>query len=304
MKFIGSLFQLLGKSLRNSLHIIVLLLFVASFTLNIVMFAGSAAYSAASSAFHAVTGITTVAMRHADEVADLGGQLAKERAAKKKVRSKLAQVTEDLTTEQAAKRKLRVEMGDLAENLAIERATSRKLRTELRDAAPGVVLFRGRKVAIKEAVDTTANRISRRAATTSTRELGSMAGEAIPYLGIAVVVGATALELKDLCDTLKDMSELQRAFDPNAGVSDEQKTVCAQRVPTRAELWEMAKTSPGHAWEGLPIASDWVGMDEVDEERRDDYAEARRIEQTRGSRERQAMFEAAIAAGAVEARDN
>jgi len=49
----------------------------------------------------------------------------------------------------------------------------------------------------------------------------------------------------------------------------------------------------------LPIASDWTGLDEVEEERRDDLVEVRRVEQTRGSLERQAMFEKAIEAGEV-----
>lgn len=188
-------------------------------------------------------------MQYADEVAELGSELSQERVAIRKVRSELTDVTEDLATERATTRKLRAEVGDVAERLAIERATTRQLRSELSKAAPDVVLFRGRKVAIKEAVGTTAERISRRAAVTSAREIGSMAGEAIPYLGIAVIVGATALELKDLCDNLKDMSELRRAFDPDATESDEQQTVCAQRVPTREELWEIAKASPGNAWE-------------------------------------------------------
>ena len=222
--------------------------FVLSISLNVLMFIGGMAYSAASSAFHAMTGIRTVAMQHADEVAELGSELSQERAAKRQARSELTDVTGDLAAERATTRKLRAEMGDVAESLAVERATTRKLRSELREAAPAFVMHRGRKVAIKEAVDTTAERISRRAAATSTREIGSMAGEAIPYLGIAVVVGATALELKDLCDTLKDMDELRRAFDPDATDSDERQTVCAQRVPTREELWEIAKASPGNAW--------------------------------------------------------
>ncbi|SHM55911.1 hypothetical protein SAMN05444398_1228 [Roseovarius pacificus] len=44
----------------------------------------------------------------------------------------------------------------------------------------------------------------------------------------------------------------------------------------------------------LPMASDWMGWDELPEERRDSYVEVRRIEPTRGARERRALFEEAF----------
>ena len=42
-----------------------------------------------------------------------------------------------------------------------------------------------------------------------------MPGEAVPYLGTAVIVGVTAREIGDLCATLKDISALKRAFNPS-----------------------------------------------------------------------------------------
>ena len=44
----------------------------------------------------------------------------------------------------------------------------------------------------------------------------------------------------------------------------------------------------------LPISYDWMGWDELPEERRDSYADVRRIEPTRGSLERRALFEKAF----------
>lgn len=194
------------KVIKWAWRLIFVGLLVLSISLNVAMFVGGMLYNAASSAFHAMTGLRPVAMQHADEVAELTSEVAQERAAK------------------------------------------RKLRAELADTSSDIVTYRGQKVALKDAVNRTAERVSKRAAATSAREVTSMAGEALPYVGIAVVVGATALELRDLCDTMKDMSELQRALDPNTRVSDEEKTVCAQRVPTRDELWAAVKSSPGTAW--------------------------------------------------------
>ena len=42
-----------------------------------------------------------------------------------------------------------------------------------------------------------------------------MPDEALPYLGIAIIVGITILEISDLYATLKDMSALKRSFNPS-----------------------------------------------------------------------------------------
>ena len=236
------------KFIKSIIKLLVVILLVISITLNVAMFVGGAIYQVASSAFRAVTGIRTVAMQHADKVASLTTDLGKERVAKKQLRGELADATTDLSSERAASRKLRVELTDSTTQLSLERTTTKKLRSELSDTSTDLVTFRGKKVAIKEAVGSTADRISRRAVTTSSREVGAMAGEAIPYIGTAVIVGVTALELKDLCDTLKDMDELRSAFDPDMKRSEDRKTVCAMEVPSREELWAIAKASPEKAW--------------------------------------------------------
>jgi hypothetical protein len=239
-------------------------LLALSLTINIALFIGGSFYKMASSAFGALTGVRTLVAQHADEVAQLSLDLADERAAKKKMNSELTEAAADLSTRHAdevaklsseladerfARNKLRGEMTNAANELATERVISKELRSELADPHSRVVTFRGRKLAIRDAVDDTAKRISKRAVVTSSREVGSMAGEALPYVGVAVIVGATALELKDLCDTLKDMGELQKAVSPEATDDEgDATTVCNQQVPSKEDLWEMAKNSPKSAW--------------------------------------------------------
>lgn len=75
-----------------------------------------------------------------------------------------------------------------------------------------------------------------------------MAGESLPWIGTAVIVGVTALELKDLCDTIRDMNALKIAFNPELEPSEDELTVCSARVPSRQELWASTKASPGVAW--------------------------------------------------------
>jgi hypothetical protein len=47
---------------------------------------------------------------------------------------------------------------------------------------------------------------------------------------------------------MKDIGELQRAFNPGASLDVDEKKVCDQRVPTTEELWETVKSSPETAW--------------------------------------------------------
>jgi hypothetical protein len=135
-----------------------------------------------------------------------------------------------------------------ADEVATQKATVKRLRSELDDPLARKIVFKGQRVAAREAVESTTDRISRRAVKSSSREVGSMFVEAIPYAGVAVIAGVTALELKDLCDTMKDMNALRRAFSPDNTPTEDQTTVCAVSVPTKDQLWDKIKASPQSAW--------------------------------------------------------
>jgi hypothetical protein len=92
------------------------------------------------------------------------------------------------------------------------------------------------------------NRIRLRAVNGAARDLGAMFGEAIPYLGVIAIVGATTWDLKDACDTLKDIKELESAFGSASGVEEDLTTVCGQAVPTKGEVWASVRSSPERAW--------------------------------------------------------
>ena len=118
--------------------------------------------------------------------------------------------------------------------------------TELRK--PKVVRYRGHSRMLSEAVEDTAERVSRRTATGATRNAGSVFAEAIPFAGIAVIVGVTAWDLKDACDTMYDLHQLELAFNPSAAADPEATEVCGLTVPTKEEVWRTVKSSPGSAW--------------------------------------------------------
>jgi hypothetical protein len=108
--------------------------------------------------------------------------------------------------------------------------------------ARGPVRYRGADATVKDAVKDTADRISRRVATATARNVATLPGEALPYVGAAVAVAATAWEVQDACALMQEMAELATAFE--VGTPPERDSVCGQPVPTRAEIWAAVVESP------------------------------------------------------------
>lgn len=136
-----------------------------------------------------------------------------------------------------------------------------------------VVKANGERKFLTEAVRSTSERIAKRTASGATRNLASVFGEAVPTIGIGVIAGATAWELKDACDTMRDLHDLDVALDPANANPVDATEVCGLKVPTKEEIWDMVKASPGAAWElakdampELPEMPEWTlpEMPEVD----------------------------------------
>ncbi len=78
----------------------------------------------------------------------------------------------------------------------------------------------------------------------ASRNVVSTFAESIPLWGVTVVVGVTALELKEACDTAKDMQELNLAFNPELTSEETAQEVCGMSVPSMDEIWTKIKDSP------------------------------------------------------------
>jgi len=102
-----------------------------------------------------------------------------------------------------------------------------------------------------EAIMDIARRISKRQAINAARNAGGAFGEAVPMLGVAAIVGLTAMEIKDACDTIRDSVAIRQVFDPEIEMSDEELTACGQVVPPKEELMATALASPQIAWDKL-----------------------------------------------------
>lgn len=126
------------------------------------------------------------------------------------------------------------EVAELTVDIDHERRLNRRLRSEALE--------------VRGAADDILRRVARRTSVSATRDVASIPAEAIPYLGAAVIVGATALEVRDMCQNLQDLAELQQLIDPSSIPSPEAQTVCALEVPTRQEVIQAVSNAPQEAW--------------------------------------------------------
>lgn len=112
------------------------------------------------------------------------------------------------------------------------------------------VVHRGERKLLSQAVKDTTQRVARRTAIDSARNVSSTFAEAVPAVGVAVIVGVSVWELKDACDTMRDLHELEVAVDPSVANDPSVTEVCGLRVPSKEEVWAKVVASPAEAWEG------------------------------------------------------
>ena len=203
------------KLLRFTRRTIMAGLLVAMLALNVATIAFSSVAFLLSSAFEAVTGAASVTSTLREEV---------------NVKNK--RIT-DLEVDVDAKNR---RIASLSDELAESRASR-------------WVDYRGERRMVSEAVENTSERISKRLVISTGRNVGAVFGEAVPFFGIAVIVAATTWELKEACDTMDDLYELDIAFNPDNAVPADHSEVCGLQVPTKEEIWQFVKDSPGAAWE-------------------------------------------------------
>lgn len=213
----------------------------ASLSLTIAMAFSSTVFTAVSGLADALGGGKTVLSRFRSRETELEAKLASEKVAHdaeiKALTARFREQEAELTTKLSAERAARD---------AEVKALNRELEP-LRLRADGKVLYRGEKRLLSEAVKDTSDRVVRRAERASLRNVASTFGEAIPVYGIAVIVASTAWELHDACAMMKEMRELDAAFNPDNPISDPE--VCGIRPPTTEQIWTSIKSSPGAVWE-------------------------------------------------------
>lgn len=131
---------------------------------------------------------------------------------------------------------------------------------------PSTIKFNGTVMKTRAAIKLMSNSIALRASVRAGRAIGSLPAQAIPMgVGTSVVIGVTAWDLKDACDTTRELYELNKAIDPDSTEDFEVDKVCGYTLPTSEEVLEIAKESPQMAWdtakEYVPNAETFSNID-------------------------------------------
>jgi len=98
------------------------------------------------------------------------------------------------------------------------------------------------KLKNKQLIKKTGSNIRKRTLRSAAVNVGSMAGEALPFVGWAVILGATGYELKLACENLMDLESLQSSFGIGETLDERERSamsrICDPSIPS--ELDELA----------------------------------------------------------------
>lgn len=126
----------------------------------------------------------------------------------------------DLQRELGATRKLHQDLSAKHQDLEARHFHLEKAKAELEGRTKAAAKKLSRDVAI-------------RATRGVARHVGGAAGESIPVVGTAVVAAMLALDVKDACDLMKEVNEMNRSV--GVDVEDEQQA-CGVKVPDQKQL--------------------------------------------------------------------
>lgn len=213
------------------------------------------------------------------ELADERAQrLAKERL-EREARQELASKTDEVIRLDRRLKNTTIELaGERAQRQASE-TVEQQIRTKLDDANRMVKIAQRNALAttidtaegtmtIQSALKAARSRMADKTEKIAKRGVAGMAAESVPYFGTAAIVGLTALDIKDLCEMARSSNELYFSIFEEERPTEEDPTVCSISVPTRTELWEMAKRAPGQAFsatkQALPELEDIRQIDSSD----------------------------------------
>ncbi|WP_144435564.1 hypothetical protein [Roseovarius atlanticus] len=215
-------------------------------------------------ASHVFTGLAVITAGFLQTVFGTTTALANARSMQQETAQKLNARENELEKMNAESAADQNKIRDLEARSASQTKELKNLRAQNNELKRGrFVDFKGKRVRLDDAIKTASTGIQSRTKRVAAANVASAAGESIPFWGIAIIVGATTYELTSACDTMTDLYDLQVAIDPSQASEEDRKYVCGLRVPTREELWDDVKSSPGIAWTSAVNAyedgAEWVG---------------------------------------------
>ncbi len=281
------------KAFRLTRSLIVAIALVVSLGANVTLFVGGVVYSVVDEFVDQAFGLATDAAMQRRALAALKTGSAKQAKALAASRAVAARQRGELSTLKAAAATQRREIGKLKEisarqlrEIAALKALSTKQRRAL-NAAKTVSLRQGREQAalstargrlreqlgkIRHSTVSVAKRSRKRLVNSVARSVVTATGKALPYAGVAIVVGLTAWEIKDLCSTIRDLDEIRRAVGESKAETESEPIDCSR--PDLAAKRAVAKMTSysREAWEEnkkyVPDLPDW---EDIPDSWRDDW---------------------------------
>lgn len=276
------LFRLIGRFLRlirRTWSIISIVIVVALIGLNVLTLVSSLAYRVASSALDLISEGASLRSRTDAEMRrvtaelaasdarltsleqDLGQarqrqaefqdrahtsqlQLEKVDAERARLDASVARIEADLKTERSKVTSLSSELADARSETSRISALAESDRAQRQAAQTELESMHTKRAAQTEMIDRRTKAIEIRSRNLVAREVAAMPLEGIPWFGIATIVAVTGLELKDLCDTSKDMQAIRDSFGLTDPISEGGNEVCGQDILTVKELLAWLQDGP------------------------------------------------------------
>ena len=224
------------KAIRLSRSFVVAIALAVSLVANVALFVGGVVYSVVDEFVDGALGLTTAAVTQRRALTAAKAASAKQARALAALKAVAARQRGELSALRGVAATQRQEIGVL-------KALSAKQRKEIAALKAAAVkqgkalnalhtdsVRQGRKLAALRTTSGKAAKRSRdRLVTSIGRSILTAPGKALPYAGIAIVGGLTVWEIKDLCATIRDMDEIQKAAGtPEAEVGSEFIDYCVR----------------------------------------------------------------------------
>lgn len=213
-----------------------------------------------------IVGLNTAAEGQAAEAIELSDQITKLQTEATDLTAQAAEQKAEAAEAQAA---ASTEWADQVTNLnaevAILTAQVAEQQTEIAELSkPITVRLAGDTMTVTQAVLTTSQRINARAVDAVSRNIGSITAKGIPFAGVHAVVGATQMNIRNLCETVIDLNALNLALTPDGQPDADATTICETKVPGHDEIWDLVKSDPRAAWDSAKNAMPDVDWPEYD----------------------------------------
>jgi hypothetical protein len=130
-------------------------------------------------------------------------------------------------------------------------AQRKQLKTQLAKLRTSHQVLKRQTLAVKaekQALQTKANhrarkvraisrRIARRLVRNTAMNVSSLPAEAIPWVGTALLVSVTAMDIKDACDTMADINAIARELELDEHQA-EARTICGYRINVKEDRFD------------------------------------------------------------------